>query len=137
MPRIHQRGNAPSSGRFVQRCRLATVQRQLESRLLAEIADKNATIATLEKALAEVRINLADCQESGRKLKVELQDLKSLGAKAYSEIFARAKHCKNEEAIRLYELFLEKYPSGSVSRKAQSRINFHKQQLLVKNNDSY
>ncbi|MFP6887329.1 MAG: hypothetical protein VB997_07185, partial [Opitutales bacterium] len=102
--------------------------------LRADLSQTQAAIAELEDSLAETNAKLKDCHEVSIALRAELKGAKSLGASEYADIFDRSANISHEEAIRLYELFLEKYPSGAVSRKAPSRFNFHKQQLLVKKN---
>tara|TARA_B100000959_G_scaffold209509_1_gene220011 strand:- start:274 stop:1086 length:813 start_codon:yes stop_codon:yes gene_type:complete len=102
--------------------------------LRADIDQKQAAITALEEALDDVNAKLKDCHEVGVALRAELKGAKSLGALEYADLFDRSSNISHEEAIRLYELFLDKFPSGSVSRKAQSRINFHKQQVVVKKN---
>ena len=102
--------------------------------LRADVAQKQSAISAWENSLVEVNAKLKDCQEVGIALRAEPKGAKSLGASEYADILDRSACISHEEAILLYELFFEKYPSGSVYRKAQSRINFHKQQIVVKKN---
>ena len=61
--------------------RLATTQRQLESRLLAQIAEKNSTIATLEIALAETRTTLPIVGRVARSLRWNCKSSNAWGGK--------------------------------------------------------
>ena len=53
------------------------------------------------------------------------------------DIFERSGNISHEHAIRLFEVFLEKYPTGSVAQKAQSRINHHKRQMVIAKNRTF
>jgi len=88
--------------------------------LQADSTLKQAEISSLKESLAESQAKLNDCKEIGVALRAELQGAKNLGA--------------SEDAIRLFEVFLEKHPTGSVSQKAQSRINHHKRRMVIAKN---
>jgi len=102
-----------------------------------DITLKQAEVSSLKDSLAETQTKLEDCKEIGTALRAELKGAKSLGAAEYADIFERSGNISHEDAIRLFEIFLQKYPTGSVSQKAQSRINHHKRQMIIAKNRTF
>ena len=98
---------------------------------------KQTEISSLKDSLAESQAKLNDCKEIGVALRAELKGAKNLGASEYADIFERSGNISHEESIRNYEIFLEKYPTGSVAQKAQSRINHHKRQMVIAKNRTF
>jgi hypothetical protein len=98
---------------------------------------KQTEISSLKDSLAESQAKLNDCKEIGVALRAELKGAKNLGASEYADIFERSGNISHEDAIRLFEVFLEKYPAGSVAQKAQSRINHHKRQMVIAKNRTF
>jgi glutamine synthetase type III len=105
--------------------------------LQADDTLKQAEISSLKDSLAENQAKLNDCKEIGVALRAELKGAKILGASEYADIFERSGNISPEESIRNYEIFLEKYPTGSVAQKAQSRINHHKRQMVIAKNRTF
>ena len=98
---------------------------------------KQTEISSLKDSLAESQAKLNDCKEIGVALRAELKGAKNLGASEYADIFERSGNISHEESIRIFEIFLEKYPTGSVAQKAQSRINHHKRQMVIAKNRTF
>ena len=98
---------------------------------------KQTEISSLKNSLAENQAKLNDCKEIGVALRAELKGAKNLGASEYADIFERSGNISHEHSIRLFEVFLDKYPTGSVSQKAQSRINHHKIQMVITKNRTF
>lgn len=98
---------------------------------------KQAEISSLKDSLTENQAKLIDCKEIGVALRAELKGAKSLGASEYADIFERSGNISHDDAVRLFEVFLEKYPTGSVAQKAQSRINHHKRQMVIAKNRTH
>jgi len=105
--------------------------------LQADRTLKQTEISSLKDSLAESQAKLNDCKEIGVALRAELKGAKNLGASEYADIFERSGNISHEDAIRLFEIFLQKYPTGSVSQKAQSRINHHKRQMIIAKNRTF
>jgi glutamine synthetase type III len=105
--------------------------------LQADETLKQAEISSLKESLAENQAKLNDCKEIGVALRAELEGAKNLGADEYADIFERSGNILHEDAIKLFEVFLEKYPTGSVARKARSRMDHHKRQLIIVKNRTF
>ena len=105
--------------------------------LHGEITLSRAEITSLKDSLAESQSMLKDCKEIGVALRAELKGAKNLGASEYANIFDRAVNLPHKDAIGLFEVFLDKYPIGSVAQKAKSRINHHKRQIAIAKNRTF
>ncbi|MBT6850053.1 MAG: hypothetical protein HOA16_02555, partial [Opitutae bacterium] len=102
-----------------------------------DITLKQAEVSSLKDSLAETRTALEDCKEMGTALRAELKGAKSLGAAEYADIFERSGNISHKDAIRLFEVFLEKHPTGSVAQRAQSRISYHKRHMVIAKNRTH
>lgn len=98
------------------------------------LSTKEAELNTLQNAIEFVKGELSDCQETNLALRTDLRSTKSLGSAEYADIFDRSKTLSNEESIRLFQAFIEQFPSSPVARKAQSRINHHQRQIQILQN---
>tara|TARA_B110000495_G_scaffold81727_1_gene70230 strand:- start:87 stop:899 length:813 start_codon:yes stop_codon:yes gene_type:complete len=105
--------------------------------LQADDTLKQAEISSLKESLAENQAKLNECKEIGVALRAELEGAKNLGAAEYADIFEHSGNISHEDAIKLFEVFLEKYPTGSVVRKARSRMDHHKRQLIIAKNRTF
>jgi hypothetical protein len=102
-----------------------------------DITLKQAEVSSLKDSLTETQTKLEDCKEIGTALRAELRGAKSLGAAEYADIFERSGNISHEDAIRLFEVFLEKHPAGSVAQRAQSRISYHKRHMVIAKNRTH
>ncbi len=100
------------------------------------LSTKEAELTSLRNSLDVTKGELSDCRESNLALRTDLRSAKSLGSAEYAEILDRSKTLSNEESIRLYQAFVEQFPSSPAARKAQSRINHHLRQIQILKNRS-
>ena len=98
------------------------------------LSAKEADLTSLKKAINSVKEELTDCQETNLDLRADLRSTKSLGSAEYADAFDRSKSLSHEESIRLFQAYLEQFPSSPLVRKAQSRINHHQRQIQILKN---
>jgi hypothetical protein len=63
-----------------------------------------------------------------------LKEIKKIGSREYKDIFERTKNLGHQQAILLYEDFLDQFPESPISSKAQSRIKYHNAEIMVLEN---
>lgn len=91
------------------------------------IQELEAKVVTLNSSLSELRSQISQSKST-------LKEIKRIGSREYKEIFERTKNLGHEQAILLYEDFLDQFPESPISSKAQSRIKYHNAEIMVLEN---
>ena len=91
------------------------------------IQELEAKVVTLNSSLSELRSQVSQSKST-------LKEIKRIGSREYKEIFERTKNLGHEQAILLYEDFLDQFPESPISSKAQSRIKYHNAEIMVLEN---
>ena len=95
---------------------------QLRRSMEAELDAKADTIETLELKVLELTALVDDYKKQVKDSKNSLNELKRMGSAEYREIYERAKRETPDQAISLYEEFIEKYPDSPIVSKARAQI---------------
>ena len=95
---------------------------QLRRSMEAELDAKADTIETLELKVLELTALVDDYKKQVKDSKNSLNELKRMGSAEYRDIYERAKRETPDQAIRLYEEFIEKYPDSPIVSKARAQI---------------
>ena len=91
------------------------------------INELEAQILSLNNSLDEYRSEISESRNS-------LKEIKKIGSKEYQIIYERSKNLDHEQAILLYEEFLNEFPNSPVSSRARSRIKFHQAEIKILDN---
>ena len=91
------------------------------------IQELEAKVVTLNSSLSELRSQISQSKST-------LKEIKRIGSREYKEIFERTKNLGHQQAILLYEDFLDQFPESPISSKAQSRIKYHNAEIMVLEN---
>ena len=91
------------------------------------INELEAQILSLNNSLDEYRSEISESRNS-------LKEIKKIGSKEYQIIYERSKNLDHEQAILLYEEFLNEFPNSPVSSRARSRIKFHQTEIKILDN---
>jgi len=91
------------------------------------IKELEAKVVALNNALSESRTQISQSKST-------LKEIKKIGSREYKDIFERTKNLGHEQAILLYEDFLDQFPESPISSKAQSRIKYHNAEIIVLEN---
>ena len=91
------------------------------------IKELEAKVVALNNALSESRTQISQSKST-------LKEIKKIGSREYKDIFERTKNLGHQQAILLYEDFLDQFPESPISSKAQSRIKYHNAEIMVLEN---
>jgi hypothetical protein len=91
------------------------------------IKELEAKVVALNNALSESRTQISQSKST-------LKEIKKIGSREYKDIFERTKNLGHQQAILLYEDFLDQFPESPISSKAQSRIKYHNAEIIVLEN---
>jgi chromosome segregation ATPase len=83
---------------------------------------KDDEIDALEVKVLELTALVTDYKKQVKDSKNSLNELKRMGSAEYRDIYERAKTVNADDAIRLYEEFIEKYPDSPIVSKARAQI---------------
>lgn len=91
------------------------------------IKELEAKVVALNNALSESRTQISQSKST-------LKEIKKIGSREYKDIFESTKNLGHQQAILLYEDFLDQFPESPISSKAQSRIKYHNAEIMVLEN---
>ncbi|MBT7649651.1 MAG: hypothetical protein HN553_01585 [Opitutae bacterium] len=91
------------------------------------IKELEAKVVALNNALSESRTQISQSKST-------LKEIKKIGSREYKDIFERTKNLGHQQAILLYEDFLDQFPESPISSKARSRIKYHSAEIMVLEN---
>ena len=95
---------------------------QLRRSMEAELNAKADTIDALELKILELTALVTDYKKQVSDSRNSLNELKRMGSSEYRDVYERAKRETPDQAIRLYEEFIEKYPDSPIVSKARAQI---------------
>ncbi len=91
------------------------------------IEQLEARILILDNSLDKYRTEISESRNS-------LKEIKKIGSKEYKTIYERSKDLDHQNAILLYEEFLDEFPNSPISTRARSRIKFHQNEINILDN---
>ena len=120
-----------------EKSRVTDLQIQL-NRLVEESSNRSMrdeeTIKELEAKVVALNNELSESRTQISQSKSTLKEIKKIGSREYKDIFERTKNLGHQQAILLYEDFLDQFPESPISSKAQSRIKYHNAEIMVLEN---
>ena len=136
---IKDRIDLDEHNRIVEEEKLRVTDLQIQlNRLIEESSNQSMrdaeTIKELEAKVVALNNSLSEFRSQISQSKSTLKEIKKIGSREYKDIFERTKNLGHEQAILLYEDFLDQFPESPISSKAQSRIKYHNAEIRVLEN---
>jgi hypothetical protein len=120
-----------------EKLRVTDLQKKL-NRLIKESSNRSMrdeeTIKELEAKVVALNNELSESRTQISQSKSTLKEIKKIGSREYKDIFERTKNLGHQQAILLYEDFLDQFPESPISSKARSRIKYHSAEIMVLEN---
>ena len=136
---IKDRIDLDEHNRIVEEEKLRVTDLQIQlNRLIEESSNQSMrdaeTMKELEVKVVALNNSLSEFRSQISQSKSTLKEIKKIGSREYKDIFERTKNLGHEQAILLYEDFLDQFPESPISSKAQSRIKYHNAEIRVLEN---